>query len=1025
LTPSTRQAADRHTAAPSAAASISLLLTVLMVSITLAGCGSATGPSSPSPGGGSGSSVTTAVDRLASAALAEVAAPPGSADLQLPPPQSLSAPDTRVRPLTGADLDRALLEISDIRKATPQPEYLTAAPVPQSADPPTAAIRAYVLGRSAYTQNNRFEAIEKLEQARRLDPNAPHVLRLLGLVYLDRGDDVRGAQRLTEALRVDPDDANTLFLLGRYAYQKGRWDEAIALLSRTGRVIGSLDPAVNYLRPFYLGQCLLQRGYDAAAIVQLEQYLRLPQRLGRTSRLHIELAFLERQRSRVMLQMGDASCRLGRFADAIKHYEESLADEQVDQSVVIARLIYANLALRKPRTAQWLLIEALRDEQVNPRMLALAPYVAQHSGDRDKFIAVMREVYRDADRPSLLALAIAQSQPPLAATAFLSQHLADQPDDHLVFSRLLTDYLASQPAAAINQTLTLLQARPASARQICDLLLKGMPDDPTLLVTLDEMPESRRRTAAALYLRGALLEAGGRVKDAVALYEQALAADEKFAGAQLGSMELLLRLGRYDRVLELLDKLGNVNDPSATYARARALAGLNRIDEATVLADRLMAQDPRSVDYRLFKARIQAQARDFEAAERTLTAILDQEPQNEAVYEALFDLVEKNPRTDHVQWLRLMKRVQREIPGSRIARLQMAEWQAANRQFDDAQQTLRNLMVEFPDDDRVLGRLVTLLGRLDRWAEAQQLLVEQVGKRPDDAMPLFLLEEVARRRDRLAEYWPLKEAFLNRQPDSMEKFIELARLYDQQEQTDKAAAALERAMQLKPDLQPELYMSLAQIYHRGGQTDRAMEVLDRAVTNHPAKAPDLLYVKAMIYTDLHKPDLSEQMLVRALEIDPEHVPSNNDLGYLWADSGRNLDKALIMTQKASASDPDNGAYLDSVGWALYKLGRFEEAAAKLTEARSRRSGDDPVILDHLGDALWRLGRRDEAVVLWREAVRMAQLKDEEKRPDLEKVRTAAQAKINAAPGGNPAIAPVPGEAGAAQAPQPPAQIPPQ
>lgn len=955
----------------------------------------------------------TALDRLTAAAKRETDAPvSGEPRLGLALPQPLIDASVKLQPHAGEALARASMPLEQVLAQVTLPDYLKPgdAEARGDAEPSPAAVRAYVRGRAAYLENNRFEAVNQLEQARRLDPNSAHILRLLGIVYFDRGDDVRGAQRLMDAVKLEPDDAASLFLLGRYAYQKGRWAEAIATLARAGNDdADSVDPAIPYLRPYYLGQALLQDGYDAAAVAKLQEYLRLPAGFSRTSRLHLELAFLDRQRGQTHVQLGDALARLGRFADAIGHYHEAAADEDVDDELLAARLIYANLALNRPAQAQLLLVRALGEAQSSPRLLTLAPYVAQTTGDK-QFPQVLRQVYRQNDRPPLLALAIAESLDREAAAKFLAEHLAESPADLLVFDRLVSQYAADDHAAVLATLLKLIAQEPAMARQYTDQWLSHKPPVDQMLKELAALPEADRQSAAGLFLRGALHEAAGQINEAVAAYDQAMTADAGFLSPHLATVELQLRLKRYDKALELLDKVANKDEAPARFARARALAGLNRLDEASTLIDQLLVEDARDVEYRLFKARVQTLQRDFEGAERTLNAILDFDPANELAYTALFKLYEDVPRTDHMQWLRLMRRVQREIPGSRIARVKLAEWQDANRQFPQAEQNLRGVLADHPDDDEALQMLASVLGRADRWVDAEKVLIEQVEKRPDAAVPILLLEEVSQRLDHMAQFLPRKEAFLRRQPESLARWVELARVYDQMDQPAKAIDALQEVLKLRPEVKAELRTTLARLYHRAEQTDKALAVLDEAIADGAEKPADLHYLKALMFHEQQKPEAAEDALLAALKADPNYPPANNDLGYLWADQNRNLDKAREMTLKAVTADPNNGAYLDSLGWVHYKLGQFQDAVRRLEEARSKPQGDDPVILDHLGDALWRADRKNQAINYWREALRLAEAMTGEERPDIKKVRQTLTEKIEAAEQDEaPAVAPIPSE----------------
>ncbi|QNN23806.1 tetratricopeptide repeat protein [Planctomycetales bacterium ZRK34] len=957
-------------------------------------------------------------DQLAAAVEAEAAAPAKPFDLTLPAPPSIEP--EQIQPRAGAALQRAAMTLDQVVAGLTPPDYLQTAGPPQPetdpeadpAEPPAAALKAYVLGRTAFREGNRWEAITQLEQARRLDPNAPEILRLLGSIYFSYGNEVKGAQRLTEAVRLDREDGQSLFLLGRFAFKKSDWDEAIYTLARSAEFDGDqLDPAIEYLRPYYLGQALLQRGYDAAAVESLTRYLSLPENFTRISTLVRELALLDRQRGRVHMQTGDALCRLGLFDRALEYFHAASGDELIEASELTPRRVYCLLAMHRPRAAQQTLIDQLRDAGESSASLELAPYVADHIDNRKQFVKLLRDLYEQTDRPSSLILATAQLAEPAEAQRLLTDHLAARPRDMVVYRRLVDRLVEKNRDKLAALMVKLVSDQPREAADyVAEVLKRDNIDTAALLKQVDALPSNQRDTAAAWYVRGALHEREGKIEIAASDYDKAASLDRGFLTPQVATIDLQIRLGRFDKALELLDKVENPDDPDIRFTRARVLGEKEDLDGSLKIIEDLLQQDPRNIRYRLFKSQLQIAAKDFDEAERTLWSVLDIDPTNEPTYTLLFDLYENNPRTDNTQWIRLMKQVQHEIPASRIARLKMAEWYAANRQYDRAEQNLRDLLRENPGDVLALRTIVQLFNETDRLGEAETLLNETLEQRPDDLAPLILLEQIAIKQGTLDQFYPRKEAYYLRQKESAEQQMALADLYFRWDKKDKAVEALEKALAMKPDLEPKRRMSLAVLYRQLEQYDKAQQQIDLALKAGPEKPADLYYIKALIYHSMDKPDLGEKALLNALKADPDHAPSNNDLGYLWGDEGRNLEQALTMTQKAVASEPENGAYLDSLGWVLYKLGRFEDSRRRLEEARTKPQGNDPVILDHLGDALWRANQKPRALQLWNDALNLARQADPKQRPETVELIDSLSGKVSAA-GANrePAIAPVPGE----------------
>jgi tetratricopeptide (TPR) repeat protein len=959
-----------------------------------------------------------------------------SFNLKLAPPAVLTDEKIDVQPRAGDALAKAQTPYEKAILAGVAPAYLKSAPavnqpmpVAPLTEPPAPAIKAYVLGRAAYEDNDRWQAIEHLEQAHRLDPKSAQVLRLLGQIYFAYGNEVKGAQRLTEAVQLEPGDADSLFMLGRFAFQKGQWDETIATLARSSELPqGDADPAVFYLRPYYLGQALLQQGYDAAAVAQFQKYLRLPVSFNRTTRLNRELAFLDRQRSLVSIQVGDALCRLGRLDEAADQYALAAKDDDaetaVDQELLAARQVYAMLAMNDSKSAEKTLLDWLRHANSSTRALKLLPYLAEHGGNSRKLIDSTRAVYDQADHPASLALAVAQLLPDDKASAFLLDHLKMRPSDDVVYQQLIARFAEKDRDRLVAVVVEMIRRAPKSADRYAGAVANKKADVDDLLPRIDKLPAEQKNSAAAWYLRGALYTSANRIEKAGEAFDKAFAADATFLSPQLATVRLKVKLGRFDEAAALLDQLEkakpqNADNPEMRFARIEVLTGQGKLDDAISLLDKLLAEQPREVPYRLLKAKLQREKKDFDSAERTLWAIIDIDPASEPTYAALFDLYDddSNPRNDYTQFVRLLKRVQREIPTSRIARLKMAEWYAANRAIDRAEELLRQLLKENPADIEATAKLASTLGLADRWADAEKLLLDQLEKRPDDGGLMRLLEEVSQKLDHMEQFFPRKEAFLNRQKPSFEIAVLKAQLYDQWSKPDQALAALEEAVKLKPERTGPLRITLAQLYLRADRLDKALEQVDLALKEQPDKAADLYYFKSSVYASKKQQDKAELALQDALKADPDHAPSNNDLGYLWAEAGKNMVDAEKMCLKAVAAEPEKGEYLDSLAWVYYKFGRFDEALRRLEEARTKPGGDDPVILEHLGDTLWRLKQNDRAADFWRAALRLAEQKKNQDRPDVVKLKESVNAKLkavgeNAAPVLSPTAAeaaPAPGD----------------
>lgn len=101
---------------------------------------------------------------------------------------------------------------------------------------PESATGMYLLGYLSVTQGNFVEGIQLLEQANRLFPNNPEILRNLGWAYTVTGMGDRGIFLLKRALNIAPEDPLIMEDLAvALISENSSIDEAEDLLRRAGK----------------------------------------------------------------------------------------------------------------------------------------------------------------------------------------------------------------------------------------------------------------------------------------------------------------------------------------------------------------------------------------------------------------------------------------------------------------------------------------------------------------------------------------------------------------------------------------------------------------------------------------------------------------------------------------------------------------------------------------------------------------------------------------------------------------------
>src|SRR5688500_5694534 len=233
-----------------------------------------------------------------------------------------TAPTTR-------STDKADLAIAEIE---PRPVLNKREAATQPSRAPLDAIELFAEAREAMLKGQPYTAVNKLEQAVKLDPESYELRFWLGQAHTTRG--VANDQSIAAyeaAAAIDPDHITVHSELGRQYLAKNETAKALEhlLLARQTTEYAE-DASAAAVADFYLAKALQQSGYDAAALQSYERLIRRLQNGGLHVRGSPELAYLVAQPEGLYVQVGELLEKRGRPDEAVKLYKlavERKADE--------------------------------------------------------------------------------------------------------------------------------------------------------------------------------------------------------------------------------------------------------------------------------------------------------------------------------------------------------------------------------------------------------------------------------------------------------------------------------------------------------------------------------------------------------------------------------------------------------------------------------------------------------------------------------------------------------------------------
>lgn len=399
---------------------------------------------------------------------------------------------------------------------------------------------------------------------------------------------------------------------------------------------------------------------------------------------------------------------------------------------------------------------------------------------------------------------------------------------------------------------------------------------------------------------------------------------------------ILVQNEQYEDGLSILKQIPQKErTPVIQYFEAKCLVGMKKFNEAEKLLKKAVQEAPGLIEAWAELAYLYELTKNFAAAERTYTKILNMGDQSK---ELIFRLVEIN--------LKLKK------PDKALSLVQKG-----------------------PDD---LGFLITAATQfLDQgfFPQAEKILTPIAADKPAFKEVHFYLAVLAYewKKDKGAAERHLAEI-----PES-NRFHERALrfrihiLFEDGEQ-EKAAALAAEGRKLYPG-QKDFWILEARMLEERDKFDQAVSILEQAIEKWP-QDPEILFTLGVVLDKANQHDRSFEVMEKTILLDPEHADALNYVGYTLADKGKDLERAYALITKALNLKPDNGYIMDSMAWVEFRLGRKDSAWTRI-KAAVELAKDDPVIWEHYGDIASAVGRKDEAATGYRKSLQFKP-KDREK-----------------------------------------------
>jgi Flp pilus assembly protein TadD len=189
---------------------------------------------------------------------------------------------------------------------------------------------------------------------------------------------------------------------------------------------------------------------------------------------------------------------------------------------------------------------------------------------------------------------------------------------------------------------------------------------------------------------------------------------------------------------------------------------------------------------------------------------------------------------------------------------------------------------------------------------------------------------------------PYLEEVLRRTPENPRVLLLVGQIHARANRVDKARAALERALELNPNL-AEAYAELAGLSENSHDWRGALSLYEKALEIKPDMVFTLLDAARMAET-LGDNARNERYIRKALEADPQSADAENAMGLMLAKRD-DFENARGHFQRAITLRRDDARAINNLGVLYMKAGRVDDAVAAFRYGIQAAPDDETLYLN--------------------------------------------------------------------------------
>ena len=312
--------------------------------------------------------------------------------------------------------------------------------------------------------------------------------------------------------------------------------------------------------------------------------------------------------------------------------------------------------------------------------------------------------------------------------------------------------------------------------------------------------------------------------------------------------------------------------------------------------------------------------------------------------------------------------------------------QSHSNQVDSAILTQRKLVALDSSDYDELEKLAILEFENNATDSAQSHFQQLLTLRASDHLAWFYLSAIAIIHNDPKTALDAIQRAIALKPDALSYRNQLASLYSQSGDFDKAQQILDAALEMHKDhpltmqFKGNTYIQQALRLEDTAQAKSPAAIQARALREHAllwynksAKidtlATDILFDLAADYERLDSVAQASQIFTHLLVLEPHNHQALNYFGYMLVDRKIDVEKGGCFIDSALAQSPKNEAYLDSKAWYYYRKSDFPHARELLNSLITIGS-DDATIWEHMALVCDGMNDSTSALDAWKHVIKI-------------------------------------------------------